>query len=510
MDQAAEIIDAIVEPKKNHPVEIPKTPKARIYFSWEKSQRIHELPFLIILFLTTLILGVCVYPLGLLQNDHIGILTTATGSLFGSVWNYTYSFGLTQPLGILFNSSMYLIALQSYSLAHIFILSAHIFTGALLAIMVSKKYTRVESALFGILYISLPLFTAQYGWLIQGNVTAALFILSLQLLVVQSNRVDFVVKGVAVMILQLFGILLHESLLFTFIPILIFLLPMEKPYFSGVHLRTILLISVPSFLYLLLKLFALPPHNGTYVWHTYVVEGFQSVFLNLQNLISEPVTFFHFWSSSVGKGLEIMTSSYILIIAFILLCGVILYELSIFFTSTIAKHEVSTPIVNPLFWLILGCCALVPYSATALAFPFFCFLAATFQLIRMLQPRVAVLFASVLMLIYIPSSVYLLNQMQTQSDHDEKYISQIISKIDSRTKPSDRVIVRIENPPVTKMAAPFDSIISSCTTNPTCLEAAFVRRTNRIVSVKTTQSGIETQPIFPFKYDPNTDEFVAE
>lgn len=514
MDQAAEIIEVpqsptIIETSNDPPVK-PKS-RAKIYFSLQDSIQLTEIPFVLMLFLGVLIFGLAVYPLGMLTLDYQGLLPAETAGFFTYLQQMTTTNGLLHPLGLLFNNGMYLIASQSYGFAHLILYTAHALTAVLLALLISRKYTRLESALLGLLFLGLPLFTGQYGWFVQANLTIAIFVLGLQLLIVQSTRLDLVVKSAILVILQIICILLHESMLFTFIPILLFLLPTEKPYFGGKHLRTLLLLSIPSLLYLIIKLFVIKPQSASSFFSDTILASISSFFSTLSSFFTRPVDYIGFWSSAFANGINFITHTDIVILFVVSLVGLLIYELAVFFTNRFADGHVSSPLVNPLFWAILGVATSIPYSPSAMGFPLFCFLIAILQSIRLFSRRVGVIVACIILLFCIPVSLGILDKMKEQSFIDNDHFKTISETVLQTTGGKQQAVVMIENPPLTTNLPPFNLYMQQCVSLEICISPAIVRQNKNISAVyfRSVPQGVSA-PTITFFYDSNTNILIAK
>lgn len=513
MDQAAEIIEipqspAIIETSNEAPLR-PKS-RAKIYFSFQDSIQLTELPFLLLLLLGVVLFGLFVFPLGLLTLDYQGIVPAETGGFLSYLQQMTSANGLLHPLGLLFNNGLFLLATQSFGWAHEFLYAAHAFTAVLLALLISRKYTRLESALFGLLYLSLPLFTGQYGWFTQGNLTIALFVLGLQLLIVQSTRLELVVKGAILVVLQIIALLLHESVMFAFIPILLFLLPTEKPYFGSVHLRTVLLLSVPTVLYLAVKLFILTPHAAnTFISHE-VVSGVEAFFTTVASFFNAPQAYSQFWGSAFNNGITVITHSDLGLLLVVGLCGLLIYELAVFFTHRFADGRVPSPLVNPLFWALLGLATCIPFSPVAMGFPVFCFIAAMLQSIRLFSRRVSIVIALVLLMAFLPVSLGILDQMQAQSFRDTENLKTIAAKV-KPVNQSTPAVVAIEQVPAASTLPQFNIYMQPCFLLQACLVPA-VNRINKNVRgafINTVPDGV-SGTIIEFTYSSGNDEITAK
>jgi hypothetical protein len=514
MDQAAEIIEvpqspAIIETSNDPPIK-PKA-RARIYFSFTDSIQLSEIPFVLMLFLGVFIFGITVFPLGMLTLDYHGLLPAERSGFFTYLQQMTSLHGFMHPLGLLFNSGLFLIATQSYGWAHVILYAAHAFTAVLLAVLISRKYTRLESIFFGMMYLSLPLFTGQYGWFSQANLTLALLVLALELLVLQSTRLDLVVKGAILVILQIICILLHESMLFTFIPFLIFLLPTEKPYFGGVHLRTILLLSVPSIIYLVIKVFVITPHSLGNFFSTEVVKGVTSFFETIASFFLHPEYYTSFWSQAFSEGVNVLSHSDILLLSTVCFAGFLIYEISVFFTNRFSDGLVPSPLVNPFLWAILGLVTSIPFSPSAMGFPIFCFLVAILQSIRLFSRRVEVLVTCVLLFFFIPISLGILSEMKNQSDIDARHIKTISQRIQDVSQGKTQTVILIENPPETKTLPSFNLYMQECIGLLNCMNPAIQRLTNTVSAVyfKSVPEGVSAM-VLPFSYDPKENELIAK
>jgi hypothetical protein len=514
MDQAAEIIEVpqsptIIETSNDPPVK-PKS-RAKIYFSFQDSIQLTEIPFLLLLFLGVLIFGMAVYPLGMLTLDYQGLLPAETAGFLTYLQQMTTMNGFLHPLGLLFNSGLYLIATQSYGLAHVILYAAHALTAVLLALLISRKYTRLESALLGLLFLSLPLFTGQYGWFAQANLTVAIFVLGLQLLIVQSTRLDLVVKSAILVFLQIVCILLHESMLFTFIPILIFLLPTEKPYFGGKHFRTFLLLSIPSITYLILKLFVIKPQSAGAFFSNDIVASISSFFNTVTSFFTRPGDYSAFWSSAFSDGLNFITHTDILILFVVCLIGLLIYELAVFFTNRFADGHVSSPLVNPLFWALLGVVTSIPYSPSALGFPLFCFLIAALQSIRLFSRRVGVIVACIVLLFCLPVSLGILDKMRAQAFTDNDHITSISETVKTATQGKTQTVVLIENPPEVTNLPSFNLYMQQCISLEKCISPAIVRQNRNVSAVyfRAIPQGVSA-PTTPFIYDAQKNILIAK
>lgn len=514
MDQAAEIIEVpqsptIIETSNDPPVK-PKS-RAKIYFSFQDSIQLTEIPFILLLFLGVLIFGLTVYPLGMLTLDYQGLLPAESAGFFTYLQQMTTTNGFLHPLGLLFNSGLYLIATQSYGLAHIMVYGAHALTAVLLALLISRKYTRLESALLGLLYLSLPLFTGQYGWFTQANLTVALFVLGLQLLIVQSTRLDLVVKSAILVFLQIVCILLHESMLFTFIPILIFLLPTEKPYFGGKHLRTFLLLSIPSITYLILKLFVIKPQSAGAFFSNDILASITSFLNTVTSFFTRPGDYAGFWTGSFYDGLSFITHTDIIILFVVCLIGLLIYELAVFFTNRFADGHVTSPLVNPLFWVLLGIVTSIPYSPSALGFPLFCFLISLLQGIRLFSRRIGVVIACIVLIFCLPVSLGILDKMKTQSFTDNDHFKSITETVKTVTEGKKQAVVLIENPPETTNLPSFNLYMQQCISLEVCISPAIVRQNRNVSAVyfRTIPQGVSAQPIL-FEYDAKTNILIAK
>lgn len=411
MDQAAEIID-ISSPAKASIVEAPtpykNSKRAKLFFRTHNAIQNYEVPFLILILGFAVCLGMLLFSRPLQPSEVSIIARFEDKSFWTFLTEYTSLNGLLHPFGYLINLSFLYFAKLSLQAANIALFTVHALNATLLGLLFAKKYTRVESALVALLYLAFPYLTNSYSSFMQANLAFAALILILQLTIIQSDHLDFLVKGVFVTILQLVGVLVHEQLLFTFIPLLFILMPYDKGLLSGQQLRTMVLTSVPTVLYLFIKIFALPPKDVSII-SIYGIDAFKQALAVISRLF-QPVQFSTYWLQQWLTGITTLQANTVFVIGITLLLFVLAYELFLFFTYRLPHSQSGPPLIHPVFWVLLGITALIPFSPNTMGIALFSLSLAGILACRIISKRVTLLVMIVLLCLFFPVSVGLLMQ----------------------------------------------------------------------------------------------------
>lgn len=380
MDLSAEILED--RPRHPHSTHTHHAKKAHVYFRPENSIQWHEAPFLIILTLATVLFGIFAWNLPLLEPDISLMSQLRQSSVLELGANYIKQNGIHNPLGFVFSLGLLSLAELSVPLVHLLLYGIHAFTGVIVGFLFSRRYTRLESALFALLFLSFPFITPSYALLSNGHLTIGLFLIVLQIWIMQSDHIDYLVKAAVLMIVQTVGVLIDSRMMYTIIPILLPLVPRDQPLFSFQQLRTMVLLLIPTVLVLVTRWFTGTPA-------TFAAEELTSLLqVSLAPTAASPAQF-GFWTSYIAAGFQGLLAVPLSMLFLFCLLGGYLYEFVVLFQSKMARFQEDPSFMAPLFWIGLAIAAAASGAEPLIGLPLLAIVFGGFLTISWLSRRLA-------------------------------------------------------------------------------------------------------------------------
>lgn len=462
----------------------------------------------------------------LFKDDHVHIFPSLLKAYESHFKQVTYDYGLTRPLGFLYFYGIYTLSLVSMSAAHLVVYAAHALAAFIMFKLFSKVFTALESGLLALTFLFFPFFTEQYGWFGAGNATLALLILMVQIWIIPTTKINHIIQLVLIALLQFIGVLLYESLFFTFIPLIVAMAVQERKLFSVRNVITFIILALPSAIYYILKTFVYPPHYAGFAREAALSPAlFSTAITNVGSYLKSLQFLFLaagpqqvFWMDNFWNGFSLLTGNLLyfgLFLAVICLLGYASYKI---YTEPQIKNDKATFLSTPGFWLLLSLFTLLPalllaqpaFPFRVIALPLFSIIIALYLYIRKVNMTAGLLYLAILLAFFIPSTLQILSLMKQVALDDERHFIQVVEGvIKASPDQEEKVAVFIKDPPTsTRTIFAFGEYLSSCASSDWCLQAAVNRRTGKIQQVYVREQKKTELPVISFSYNPETRDLV--
>jgi len=488
-------------------------------------------------FLVLLFCGVCIillYPVSRLQmnmDDHVHIYPALLGDYLDHFKGYTHDYGLLRPLALIWFYIVYTIYLISPAIAHIIPFLFHIATGYFLYKIVQKHLSFGLSVLVGIAFIVFPFFTEQYGWLAASNASIANFILIIQLYTVTLTTWSFQKKLITLFGLQTVGVLLYESVFFTFIAVA-YLLVHEYAvnWRSKKFVLSLALLGAPSLLYVLLRALVFMPRANfareMSIGNLLTENGSVQIFENVRMVIENLSFLFlaqgmhqSYWMGNIASGYEQFSQNPLLVLGvnyFIIGCLALLFLTRQTKVSAHWSIDFRSYLFLSILVLLPGLLLTSPaFPFRVLALPLFFLFIGIIVLISKLNQTIAaiILIITIIVSLFISNSI--LNQMRIQAKDDDIGFIMIVEGVNNHIPMSGKAIVVLEGiPNSTQTDVAYGQYLSSCMSADWCIQAAINRRTSNITQIVVNPAEEVLKPegtyLFLFRYDPITHRILIQ
>jgi hypothetical protein len=488
-------------------------------------------------FLVLLFCSICVillFPVSRLQmnmDDHVHIYPALLGDYPDHFQGYTHDYGLLRPLALIWFYIIYTIYLVSPVIAHSIPFLFHIAAGYCLYKILHNHLSFGLSVLIGIAFIVFPFFTEQYGWLAASNASIANFILIIQLYILTIPTWSFKKKLIALFGLQSVGVLLYESVFFTFIA-LAYLLAHEYAvnWRSKKFVLSLSLLSAPSLVYVLLRALVFTPRTNfareMSIRYLLTENGSVQIFDNVRMFIDNLSFLFFtevmhqsYWIGNIATGYEQFSQSPLLVLGvnyFIIGCLALIFLSRVKQESTHWSTDIRSYLLLSLLVLLPGLLLSSPaFPFRVLALPLFFLFIGIIVLISKLNQTVAAILLSIAITLSVFISISILHQMTLQAVDDDTGFIMIVEGVNNNLSPNEKAIVVIEGVPnSTRTNVSFGQYLSSCMSADWCMQAGINRRTpniSRIIVNPSEEVPIsESDRVFFFQYDPATRRMIMQ
>ncbi|MCX7996644.1 MAG: hypothetical protein N2691_02680 [Patescibacteria group bacterium] len=464
----------------------------------------------------------------LFKDDHVHIFPALLKDYASHFSQFTYDYGLTRPLGLLYFYAIYTLSLASLPVAHLVQYALHATAAIILFLIFSKHLEKLTAALIALLVVVLPFFSEQYGWFAAGNASLALLILICQIVVLDSKKLGIPAKMVALVALQFAGVLLYEILFFTFIPLVFALLISTKPTIKGSKIFSAILLFIPSLTYYILRTVIFPSHSGLAREMPINANIIATALSNLATMANNLFFLFFargsiefFWAYNLSNGVLLIISNGLLLLTALAVAGLsvlAMYKSHLDYQPASKVHQSESVVLNPVFWIFLSVTSILPalllinpaLPFRVIALPLYAAIIAVVIMVYKYSRSVALGIVAFLVVFFTPVSISILDQMRLVALDDERHFIQIVEGVNKIIDEDELVAVQLVNmPSSTRTNFTYGEYLSACASSYWCLQAGVNRRSGSIGRVYVGK--IDQEPelrVIPFKYDPQTRSLV--
>lgn len=285
-----------------------------------------------------------------------------TQNFFAFFKSYTAYHGLYRPIALIYYYGIYSFYWISSSIAHLIPWAIHVAAGYLLyRVLVKQGMLKILAVLAGLIFVLHPFATEQYMWFSANPGTLANLIFLIQIAIIE--KVKSKRKVIALVVsLSLISVLLYESTFFFFIPLayLIYTKYRQSLTLKFIDFFKILsLNTIPVIFYIASKILIKGKGPRPLVDNIQLLsQNVVTMFNNLIKVYASNYYIDNFWLSYFGQGWNLITSSPLMIVVFII------FIISILILPFIAKNGfINKNKSTIVFWFLVSLTSLFPLVA---------------------------------------------------------------------------------------------------------------------------------------------------
>lgn len=471
-----------------------------------------------------IILGLKTANLGLLLDDNVHLFPALIGTYKEYFLSYFYGYGFFRPLTLPFFYFIYSFYIFSPAIAHIFLFSMHFFTGIIFKNALESTFGKKISFFLSLIYITFPFFTEQYGWIAASNSLVANLLFMVQLYVIFESHISSLKKIIYILLAQILSIFFYESVFFAFVPIAFLLGAINKESLKK-SFNYLLIFSLPSLGYYLLRSFVFIAHDPNTIRNITLVEFTNGQWINLfinnlsrlasdlQFLLFSKGAFIFFWKYTFVEGiLSLYKDGFLFLMLIVFSVGIFIY---------ITKNKGNkSPSKLPIYFLLLSIFTALPallvkvpsYPFRVISLPIFFLVIFIFLIIDRISKKLNYLLLFIIIVFNLIFSQQMLQAMSNQFDDDQRNAADIVSVLDSSLEAGQKINILVNNiPQSTQIDFTYGEYLGSCISTDWCLLSLMSKYTDKVAKVEVNKEYFDDQvPTLEFYFDRESRQLIPQ